>query len=332
MRTRSKNPHQQITILPVEILLLIFKWIHPGKALLYKRLCRRINTVLEDPRFATTSLVHWIPSGSAELPLTQSRKRVDLDTIWLKWPLLFQSAYITRKFARLTHFIWREDRGLFHNPLPLCITKIQTLTHLILPRNNMIGPIPDPIYSLVHLSVLHLSSNRLTGPLSPLVQQLTNLVTLNLEHNYLDGSIPSEIGFCSNLTKLSLDYNDFSGSIPAFLSQCTRLECIELGYNNLSGRIPQEICTSLSQLETLKLRTNQLSGEIPAEIGELRALQEIYLQENLLSGMIPVEIKSLQSLVLVGLLDGNPLMERKLPSGVERGTLIYEVLKRDGFE
>jgi Leucine-rich repeat (LRR) protein len=330
MRTRSKSRINNVfQTLPTEIMLLIFTWIHPNTVLQYKSLCTRINLILNDTRFATSSLSHWIPTPNP--PLTQSRKRTTFDTIWLKWPPYFQSVYVSRKFTRLTHFVWREDRILCDKNVPKCITMLSTLTHLILPRNNMTGPIPHQIYTLLPLLVLDLSSNRLTGSLSPLINQLPNLTTLNLEKNNLEGCIPHEIGSLTNLTKLALEYNELSGHIPTSLSQCTALESLQLGSNSLTGQIPREICMSLINLSFMSLGDNNLSGEIPSDIIRLKNLEVLYLQENQFSGKVPRGLKELDRLVLVRVLEGNLDLEKVMPDGIEAGTRVYEMLKRDGF-
>ena len=168
-------------------------------------------------------------------------------------------------------------------------------TRILLPRNNLSGPIPTEIGNLTNLREIDFLSNNLSDIIPAEIGNLTNLEKLDLGNSDLSGSIPKEIGNLTNLLQINLRFNDLSGRIPTEIGNLTNLENLNLGANDLSGRIPPEI-GNLSNLIELRLDFNDLSGPIPPEIGNLSNLETLSLHSNNLSGSIPTEIGNLTNL------------------------------------
>ncbi|GJP34351.1 hypothetical protein CLOM_g18805 [Closterium sp. NIES-68] len=79
--------------------------------------------------------------------------------------------------------------------------------------------IPNTISKLTTLTRLVLWGNEFTGSIPSGLSQLKLLQYLHLEGNLLTGSIPSELSVLTNLTNLYLRGNQLSGTLPAFLGR-----------------------------------------------------------------------------------------------------------------
>ncbi|MBK7807151.1 MAG: hypothetical protein IPJ51_12720 [Saprospiraceae bacterium] len=80
-----------------------------------------------------------------------------------------------------------------------------------------------------------LPNNNLTGPLSPALTGLTELVGLNLSNNNLSGILPSEYSQFANLNNLILSGNNLTGSIPSEYCSLMPMNQLNLANNDLSG-------------------------------------------------------------------------------------------------
>lgn len=176
---------------------------------------------------------------------------------------------------------------------------------LILPSNQLSGPIPPELASLANLLTLQLSFNQLTGSIPSELGSLTNLETLDFIYNYLTGGIPTFLASLSQLKVLDLGVNQLTGPIPPELGNMTSLLSLTLGVNQLSGSIPPEL-GGLENLQYLDLYNSQLTGTIPPELGNLTNLQRLYLNKNQLSGTLPPEMSDLSNLWALYISD-NPL-------------------------
>ncbi|MCG3192690.1 MAG: hypothetical protein DIJKHBIC_01937 [Thermoanaerobaculia bacterium] len=107
-----------------------------------------------------------------------------------------------------------------------------TVTALMLPSNNLSGPLPASISGLSGLFDLNLYNNLITGPLPASLASLTNLSNINLGLNRLTGSIPPAIGNLPGLYSFLVDSNALTGEIPSGFQYLT-YPFLGFGYNGL---------------------------------------------------------------------------------------------------
>ena len=201
--------------------------------------------------------------------------------------------------------LWHDNGGwLSDDPVSLWtgihVNEKGRVTHIVLPGNGLIGPIPRQVRHFEDLESLHLGGNDLEGPIPVEVTMLPRLKSLDLTYNGITGALPPEIGNLSELVSLSIFGNELTGAIPPEIGKLTKLESLNLCHNQLSGPIPPEI-GNLTELYVLVLcgvdaspnEGNRLSGEIPSTIGNLTKLRILELGANQLTGPIPPEIGNL---------------------------------------
>ncbi|KAI9192425.1 hypothetical protein LWI28_022809 [Acer negundo] len=144
---------------------------------------------------------------------------------------------------------------------------MSSLRDIIMPNNQLEGPIPLEFCHLKYLQVLnlagnsisdipscfgpsslkqvHLSRNRIRGELQDSFRNSSSLVTLDLGYKRINGSIPNWIGRLFNLTYLILNNNNLQGRVPIQLCQLDQLRLIDLSHNNIFGHIPPCLMTKL---------------------------------------------------------------------------------------
>ena len=112
--------------------------------------------------------------------------------------------------------------------------------------------------SLIHLN---LGSNNLVGIIPYSMEALVNLQSLRLQNNSIYGDIPSSLKKCSNLRLIDMGDNHLS-IIPLWIGEMTNLLVLRLRSCEFKGYIPQQIC-QFSSLRVLDLANNSLLGSIP---------------------------------------------------------------------
>ena len=112
--------------------------------------------------------------------------------------------------------------------------------------------------SLIHLN---LGSNNLVGIIPYSMEALVNLQSLRLQNNNIYGDIPSSLKKCSNLRLIDMGDNHLS-IIPLWIGEMTNLLVLCLRSSEFKGYIPQQIC-QFSSLRVLDLANNSLLGSIP---------------------------------------------------------------------
>ncbi|RHN50272.1 putative non-specific serine/threonine protein kinase [Medicago truncatula] len=137
--------------------------------------------------------------------------------------------------------------------------------------------------SLIHLD---LSSNMLVGPVPDCWEKFQSLRVLNLAENNFSGKVPNSLGALENIESLHLNNNNFSGEIPSLIL-CQNLKLIDVGDNNLQGSLPIWLGHYLHQLIVLRLRANKFQGSIPTSMCNLSLLQILDLSQNNITGGIP---------------------------------------------
>ncbi|KAJ1685012.1 hypothetical protein LUZ63_016402 [Rhynchospora breviuscula] len=176
--------------------------------------------------------------------------------------------------------------------LKLC----QSLSHLDLSYNYLVGPLPDSLAELPSLVHLDLSGNNFSGSIPPSFGKFPKIQRLSLVSNLLTGTVPAFLGDLSTIRHLNLSYNPFSPApVPASLSKLSSLEVLWLANCNLNGPIPPSLGL-LTNLTDLDLSTNHLTGTIPATLSGLSNVIQIELYNNSLTGSIPSGLSKLTSL------------------------------------
>jgi len=180
------------------------------------------------------------------------------------------------------------------------------VTEIILPDNNLGGPLPTSLYSLPNLRILDFSENDVYIEFKHIAKatkleqlrmsntELTSvnginkappsLVELHFSNNRLSGTIPSDLFKLSSITGLFLSNNYFNETLPSAIASLSSIEALDLSQNDITGHLPTELGL-LTTLKVLNLSENLLSGAIVSELGKLSNLSTLSLAlQNKLSG------------------------------------------------
>jgi Leucine-rich repeat (LRR) protein len=196
---------------------------------------------------------------------------------------------------------WVDDSNWFIAPVcspwygVTCNPGNNTVTEIILPYNDLAGPIPPEIGDFPDLTILVLGGSPISGSLPTEVGNLANLTDLWIFETNITGSLPTSLGNLSQLDQLWIYTNSINGSIPASLGNLSNLTVLLLSDNQLSGTIPTEI-GNLVWLEFLGVDFNNLNGSLPSQIGNLTFLVGLYVGDNNFSGPVPTSFINLINL------------------------------------
>ncbi|KAL3676308.1 hypothetical protein R1sor_026256 [Riccia sorocarpa] len=155
----------------------------------------------------------------------------------------FSNFSLSQLFQRgdLTSLEYLDATGAnLKGTIPSSIGKFnESLTVLMLSRNNLGGEIPLEISTLKKIALLDLSSNKLTSKIPNSIGNLNgSLMILNLSRNSLEGGIPPSLGNLKRLFSLDLSHNKLGGNIPINMTNLSGLTTLDLSYNSLNGEIP----------------------------------------------------------------------------------------------
>lgn len=103
---------------------------------------------------------------------------------------------------------------------------------IVLPANNLQGPLPGTLGNLYFLNALILPDNHLRDQLPAVLGQLTHLDEIQLSGNQFSGAIPPEWNNLSILEVLGLANNQLRGNIPSLCN--LPAESADFGYNGFS--------------------------------------------------------------------------------------------------
>lgn len=138
--------------------------------------------------------------------------------------------------------------GGLQGPIPVDLTKLQSLVHVNASRTLLSGSIPATLGQSTQLTNLDLSNNpRLLGTLPSELGTLRNLKNLGLSNAGLSGRIPESFGFLHPFS-LFLDHNSLTGTIPQMIG--------ELAYTLYVDNNPG-LC---GPVDRFKLRPGELDG------------------------------------------------------------------------
>ncbi|KAJ3294790.1 hypothetical protein HDU79_010414 [Rhizoclosmatium sp. JEL0117] len=208
--------YTRISHLPLDLVVEVFAWMAPQRAMLFRRLSRVFNSFLISKAFAKMSLSRAVPVAAQRQTAPDSFDLSHFDEMLFFLPRSFQNYYVDTYMAHIERINWfRARERLVYIPraicthsknlkvlnlsqcrlkglIPLEIHQLTILTHLNLSFNSLRGNIPHTIYNMKHLIHLDLSHNELVGTIDERVEYLTMLSHLNLSNN--PGSIPNEFG------------------------------------------------------------------------------------------------------------------------------------------
>lgn len=104
-----------------------------------------------------------------------------------------------------------------------------------------------------------LPSNNLSGPIPKEFKALASLVEVDLSNNNIEGQLPEGIGDMRNMKSFNAANNKLTGNLPSSLGNLSFLRVLNLRDNNLTGEIPSEV-TRLGSLSNLWLSGNEFTG------------------------------------------------------------------------
>ena len=206
---------------------------------------------------------HALITNDALPDLTLISHRVSIDgadpCITQRFANVADSTLLVDFYIR-THgsLLWHNHTGWLEEPVAqwygITLDTSGRVTHVNLPRNNLVGRLPLSLLQLPHLRHLDVSSNKLSGIIPKGLGELTQLEYLDLSRNTLAGELPKELAGQAPLRVLNVTGNQLVGAIPTELSQISTLQTFSVSANQLSGPVPA--FTGLDQLDTLHVAQN----------------------------------------------------------------------------
>ncbi|KAI3675117.1 hypothetical protein L1987_84701 [Smallanthus sonchifolius] len=182
--------------------------------------------------------------------------------------------------------------------LPPCLENLSnSLSALILKRNNFHGPVMNKCTHGSLLERIDLSENRFTGLVSKSLADCTNLEFLSLADNSFEDVFPVWFETLPSLQVLILRSNKFYGAIEGLSTNSSQFP-IDLSSNKFEGQIPLSL-HDLHGLESLNLSNNHFTGSILPSLGNLKNLESLDLSQNELSGKIPQQLLQLGFLAIL---------------------------------
>jgi len=161
---------------------------------------------------------------------------------------------------------------------------MESVQHLSLQSNNIVGTLSSQIFQLPNLIHLNLDDN------PDLTIQFDGIEkALKLEVLTIDGVTLASLKGIKNarrLRKLSANRIGFGGGFPMDILAIDSLEFLSLQHNQLTGTLPEGL-SKLKHLTVLNLMKNHFGGDV-GMLPLPSSLSEIDLSRNQFEGFIPI--------------------------------------------
>ncbi|KAI3675114.1 hypothetical protein L1987_84698 [Smallanthus sonchifolius] len=148
--------------------------------------------------------------------------------------------------------------------LPTCLENLSnSLSVLILKRNNFHGPVMNNCTHGCILERIDLSENRFTGLVSKSLANCTNLEFLSLADNSFEDVFPLWLGTLPSLQVLILSSNKFYGAVEGLStnsSQFLKLRIVDISNNNFSGQLPEKSFQTLNAMKSIFVGESSAMG------------------------------------------------------------------------
>ncbi|KAF8696818.1 hypothetical protein HU200_036457 [Digitaria exilis] len=179
-----------------------------------------------------------------------------------------------------------------------------TIRHLDLTNNNIVGLLPDAVGNMTSLEVLRLGGNQLSDVkdgLSPCASSTLEFLDLSLTN--VSGGIPNWINRWTNLSVLQLSSNRLVGSIPQEIGMLSNLRILYLDDNQFNGYISEEHLANLANLEELDLSYNSLDMNISLSWIPSFNLQTAYFPRCKMGPHFPLWLKGQRDVIFLDISD-----------------------------
>ncbi|XP_009143948.1 receptor-like protein 39 [Brassica rapa] len=192
-------------------------------------------------------------AGPADVSVNSSVKILDLQQN------LFEG---TIPILPLSVNIFTAQGNRFTGSIPLSICDYKSITHLLLPYNNLTGRIPQ---CLSNVTFVNLRKNNLEGSIPDVYLGGTSLQTLDVGYNRLTGKLPRSLVNCSSLQFLNVEKNGIEDTFPFWLKALPNLEVLIIRSNRFYGPIspPDQGPLGFPELRILEISDNKFTGSLP---------------------------------------------------------------------
>ncbi|RID62025.1 hypothetical protein BRARA_E01123, partial [Brassica rapa] len=192
-------------------------------------------------------------AGPADVSVNSSVKILDLQQN------LFEG---TIPILPLSINIFTAQGNRFTGSIPLSICDYKSITHLLLPYNNLTGRIPQ---CLSNVTFVNLRKNNLEGSIPDVYLGGTSLQTLDVGYNRLTGKLPRSLVNCSSLQFLNVEKNGIEDTFPFWLKALPNLEVLIIRSNRFYGPIspPDQGPLGFPELRILEISDNKFTGSLP---------------------------------------------------------------------
>ncbi|QHO09312.1 receptor-like protein 49 [Arachis hypogaea] len=147
------------------------------------------------------------------------------------------------------------------------ICNLQSLVHLDLSSNNLVGMIPSCLGSFSQsLRFLRLAGNKLIGSIPQTYSKRNALQFIDFSSNKLYGQLPRSLVNCRKLELLDVSHNHLNDSFPFWLQSLPKLKVISLRNNKFYGAIKCPSNCTFLKLHIIDLSQNDFSGNLSSEI------------------------------------------------------------------
>ncbi|KAI9334532.1 hypothetical protein BDR26DRAFT_557623 [Obelidium mucronatum] len=306
--------HTSLNNTPEEIITQIFSWIDSCQVFKFRRLNRRVDSILTTAHFAVLNQTKFdtiiredLHDGSLEGFFTVLGKGIS--KAFALAPSSFQTVF-ARRYRPLLKTLsnsfdwdftdmrkddsewrpvfskslcerdWIEELSIFNvqGPIPKEIGRLTLLKYFQISVSE-VGAIPADISGCVNLRHFGISECQFKGGFPQEITGLVTLTSLNLCNNQLEGSLPIDLGVLRNLVDLDLCQNQFSGTLPESIGNLVNLEYLDLSINHFTGAVPETL-GNLILLQNLVMKQNDFTGSLPLVLLQLIALEECDFRDN----------------------------------------------------